>query len=190
MFPLAIDLTSAMDFDHFDAERHFRALWSAVRIARPVPYGLFTFGTSELPYYLVVDSSADGQTVDVSRGEVKVTRPMVITPYNARPELANFFEDGEFGGMIDFLITRSAAFSHLKLERNEGPAKLVSDSVEEIVARLNRQLDAEDEDRVAILTAPHGLGRFAVLKYAMKRIIDSAPDNIQELREKGFLPED
>ena len=62
--------------------------------------------------------------------------------------------------------------------------------MEEVVAKLNRQLDDEDEDRVAILTAPHGMGRFAVLKYAIKRIMDSAPGNIQELRDRGFLPEE
>ncbi len=177
-----------MDFEHNDAERHFRALWGAVEIARTVDYGLFTFGTSDLPYYLVVDAEEAGQPVDVSRGEVKITRPLVITPYDSRPEFQNFFEEGEFVGMADFLLARTAGFSNLKLERHEGPAKLVSDSVEEVVAQLNRQLDIEDEDRVAILTAPHGLGRFAVLKYALKRIMDSAAGNIQELRDRGFLP--
>ncbi|MCA8991511.1 MAG: hypothetical protein KDA88_06010 [Planctomycetaceae bacterium] len=179
-----------MDFNRFDPEQYFHSIWNAVRIARRVEYGLFTFGTSDLPYYLVVDSKEPGEPVDVSRGEVKITRPMVVTPYNARPEFANFFEEGEFDGMVDFLLARTAAFSHLRLERNEGPAKLVSDSVEEVVAKLNRQLDDEDEDRVAILTAPHGMGRFAVLKYAIKRIMDSAPGNIQELRDRGFLPEE
>lgn len=178
-----------MDFNQFDPEQHFRSLWGAVRIARSVPYGLFTFGTSDLPYYLVVHAATPGNPVDVSKGEVKITRPLVITPYNSRPEFQNFFEAGELDGLVDYLLARTAAFSHLKLERTEGPAKLVSDSVEEIVARLNRELDAEDEDRVAILTAPHGLGRFAVLKYAIKRIMDSAPDNIQELRERGLLPD-
>ncbi len=170
--------------------RPFRSIWDAVRIERGVDYGLFTFGTSDLPYFLVVDSREAGDPVEVSRGAVKVTRPMVITPYNARPEFRNFFEEGDDEGMIDFLLARTAGFSHLQLERQSGPAKLVSDSVEEVVARLNRQLNDEEEDRVAILTAPHGLGRFAVLKYTIRRIMESAPGNIQELREKGFLPED
>ncbi|MCA9080084.1 MAG: hypothetical protein KDA58_05965 [Planctomycetaceae bacterium] len=179
-----------MNFDDFDMERQLHAIWGQVRIARGVDYGLFTFGTSDLPYYLVVAAEKAGEPVDVSRGEVKVTRPMVITPYNAQPEFRNFFEDDDEAGMISFLLARSAGFSHLQLERREGPAKLVSDSVEEIVAKLNRELDADDEDRVAILTAPHGLGRFAVLKYTLGRIMKSAPDNIQELRDRGFLPGD
>jgi hypothetical protein len=42
---------------------------------------------------------------------------------------------------------------------------------------------------VAILSAPHRLGKFAVLRYTAERIMESAPGNIQELRERGFLPD-
>jgi hypothetical protein len=77
----------------------------------------------------------------------------------------------------------------LKFENQHGAAQIVSDSVEEVVSRLNRQLDGEEDDRVAILTAPHGLGGVAVLRYAAERVWKSAPDNIQELRERGFLPD-
>jgi hypothetical protein len=41
---------------------------------------------------------------------------------------------------------------------------------------------------VAILSAPASLSGFAVFRYATERILSSAPDNIQELRERGFLP--
>ena len=178
-----------MNFDDFAAERRFRDIWESVSISRRVPYSLFTFGKSELPYYLIVEGEQAGDLVEVNRGEVKVTRPMLITPQNAQPEFRNFFENEEFSGMVEFLLARTAAFSHLQLENQAQRTELVSDSVDEIVARLNRQLDADEEDRVAILTAPHGLGPIAVLRYTTERIVESAPENIQELRERGFLPE-
>jgi hypothetical protein len=178
-----------MNFHDFEQERHFRALWDAVAIARAVPYTLFTFGDSDLPYYLVVDAPRPREPVSVSQGVVKVTRPMLVTPYNAPPEFRNFFDDEDLAGMASFLMARTAAFSNLKLANEARPAELISDSLEEVVARLNRQLDADDEDRVAILTAPHKLGKVAVLKYAAERIMESAPGNIQELREKGLLPD-
>lgn len=90
--------------------------------------------------------------------------------------------------MVDFLLARSAAFSHLKFNNRQGKEEVVSDSVEEAVAKLSERLDREEEDRVAILTAPFGLGSVAVLRYAAERIAQSAPDNIQELRERGYLP--
>lgn len=171
------------------SDRDFRALWEAARIERPVHYSLFTFGESDLPYFLVVDSEQKNEPVRLTRGEVKITRPMIITPENARPEFRGFFEDSELNGMVDFLLTRSAAFSHLKFDNHQGPEQVLSDSVEEVVARLNRQLDSEEEDQVAVLAAPYGFGGLAVMKYAADRVWRSAPDNIQELRERGFLPD-
>ncbi len=42
-----------MSFPDFDQQHEFRRAWEAVHIARPVHYSLFTFGESELPYFLV-----------------------------------------------------------------------------------------------------------------------------------------
>lgn len=175
--------------DPFRHPDRWRRLWNSVAIVRPVHYSLFTFGETELPYWLVQDADREKSPVRIARGEVRVTRPLIITPDNVQPEFQDFFEDDETAGMASFLLARSAAFSHLRFNKRQGPNQIVSDSVEEAVARLNRQLDSEDEDRVAILTAPSGLGSLAVLRYAAERIARSAPENIQELREKGFLPE-
>jgi len=176
-----------MSFD-LDPERRFRAAWDAVRIARQVSYTLFTFGESDLPYFLVCGAKRPGGTVSVRRGQVKISRPLIITPDNAQPQFQNFFEEDSEQGFAEFLLSRTAAFSHLKLSNQSGPEKIVSDSVEEAVARLNRQLDEGEEDHVAILTAPSGLAGLAVLRYATERVMASTPGNIQELRERGFLP--
>ena len=85
-------------------------------------------------------------------------------------------------------MSRSAAFSNLKLTNHSSNEQIVTDTVEEAVDRLNRRLDDEEEDRIAILTAPDGLSGVAVLKYASERIVESAPDNLNDLRERGFLP--
>lgn len=177
-----------MSFEPMDSEQRFRAAWEAVEVARPVHYTLFTFGESDLPYYLVEAAESPRQPVNVARGEVKIARPKIITPDSVQPEFRNFFDNPEFEGMVDYLLARSAAFQHLKFDNRVGNTEIVSDSVEEVVARLNKRLDAEEEDRVAILTAPHGLAGIAVLRYACERVLQSAPENIQELRERGFLP--
>ncbi|GAB4136465.1 MAG: hypothetical protein Tsb009_03530 [Planctomycetaceae bacterium] len=177
-----------MDFDSFDEEMQFRAAWDSIKIERPVHYSLFTFGESDLPYFLVCHAEEPGKPVSMTKGQVKITRPKIITPDSARPEFQNFFENAEGEQIVEFLMARSAAFSHLKFNNTAGPERIVSDSVEEVVARLNRQLDAEEEDRVAILTAPKPLAGIALLRYAAERVWESAPDNVQELRERGFLP--
>ena len=182
------DSTLLMDFHPFDRERRFRQAWESVEIRRPVHYSLFTFGESVLPYYLVCRPDRPGEMVSIRQGEVRITRPMIITPDSARPEFRNFFEEAGDDGMIEFLLARTAAFSHLRLDNASGPARIVSDSLDEAVAKLNRQLDAEEEDRVAILASPPPLAGVAVLRYATERVVSSAPDNVQELRERGFLP--
>lgn len=177
-----------MSFDAFEQERRFRAAWEAVSVRRPVHYSLFTFGESELPYYLVLSAEKPGTPVSLTQGEVRISRPTIITPDTARPEFQNFFEDNESEQIVQFLLARTAGFSHLRLNNASGPERIVSDSVDEVVAKLNRRLDDEEEDRVAILTAPRPLAGVALLRYAAERVWSSAPDNVQELRERGFLP--
>ncbi|MEX0716108.1 MAG: hypothetical protein WD066_05960 [Planctomycetaceae bacterium] len=178
-----------MNFDPFDHERRFREMWEAVRIERPVRYSLFTFGESVLPYYLVLGVPRGRDAVSVTRGEVRITRPRIITPGHDHPEFHNFFEnDEDEDGIIQFLLARTAAFSNLQFDNASGPAQVVSDNVEEAVAKLNRRLDDEDEDHTAILSAPPPLGKIAILRYATERVVASGPDNVQELRERGFLP--
>jgi ABC-type transporter MlaC component len=104
------------------------------------------------------------------------------------PELRNFFEENEETGLVNFLMSRTAAFSNLKLANESGPERIVTDTVEEAVAKLNQQLDLEEEDSVAVLSAPAELAGFAIFRYASEKVLSSAPDNIQEMRERGFLP--
>jgi len=162
--------------------------WHAVQIERPVEYSLFTFGETEMPYYLVLGDNQTGDLVKIRKGDVRVARATIITPDSHRPEFENFFEENEFSDMVEFLLARSAAFSNLKVSNQYGPDQIVSDHVEEAVHKLNRQLDDEEEDRVAILSAPPDLAGVAVLRYTAERIWQSTPGNVQELRERGFLP--
>lgn len=178
MFPL----------DGFEDERRFVAAWESVKIERPVRYSLFTFGETDLPYFLVLSGEGADQAVSVTRGEVKITRPLIIRPDRSPPEFENMFDEVDDQNLAQFIMARTATFSNWKFLNRSGSKRLVTDSVEETVEGLNRKLDAEEEDRVAILTAPVALAGFAVLKYASERILQSAPENIQELREKGFLP--
>jgi len=173
-----------------DAEDYarFRAAWDAVRLARPVNVGLFTFGESDLPYFLVLPTGVPNEPIAVRRGEVKVTRAMILTPDNAPPDLQDFFEDHGEDLAASMLLARSASFRHLRMSNQTKSKEVSSDSVEEIVDRLNRELDREEEDRVAILVAPAPLAGVALLRYVTDRIIESAPGNLQELRERGFLP--
>lgn len=177
-----------MDSNEFEQERIFYEAWKAVSIVRSVSYSLFTFGESVLPYYLVCGNQRGTVPLSVTQGDVQIKRPMIMTAENSRPEFQNFFESSEEEGVVQFLLARTAKFSNLKLINQSGKQRVVHDSMDAAVEKINQRLDEDEEDRVAILTAPANLAGVAVLKYAAERIFQSAPDNIQELRERGFLP--
>ncbi|MFV2069684.1 MAG: hypothetical protein ACC645_22180 [Pirellulales bacterium] len=177
-----------MDFRELDSRQRFLEAWSAVEIVRPVAYPLFTFGESVLPYYLVCEEEDTVDRASVTRGEVRIDRPMILTADSALPELRDFFETQEEEGIAQFLLARTARFSNLRLQNQSGTRRTVDQSVEATVEKLGKELDDEEEDRVAILTAPRRLAGVALLRYAAERIWQSGPDNIQELRERGFLP--
>lgn len=185
---LADKVRTRMSFEDFEQEKAFRQAWNSVEIARPVSYSLFTFGESVLPYYLVCHDASAEDPVTVTQGVVRIERPMIITPDSSRPEFQDFFETDEEQGIADFLLTRSAQFSNLKFVNQRRTRRSVSSGMEATVDNLNNKLDEEEEDQVAILTAPSRLAGVAVLRYTAERIWRSAPDNIQELRERGFLP--
>jgi len=179
-----------MSFDEFQAQRRFWEAWQSVRIVRDVDSGLFTFGESFLPYYLLCDQTQPKRPVVVTRGVVRVERPMIITPDNGPPDLQNFFsdEDEHQEGIARFLLARSAHFSRVKLDNRRGMRRLAHEGMDAVVERISRELDEQQEDRVAILAAPEPFGGIAVLRYAAERVWRSSPENIQELRERGFLP--
>lgn len=177
-----------MDFFDYNKEAQLHALWNAVTIVRGIPYTLFTFGDSDLDYYLVLTPMTPGDPVKVRQGEIKITRPRIITPYSARPELQDFFESEDSENLISFLMARTAGFSNLKLCNTAGPEKLISDQPQEVIDQLQRKLDNEEEDRVAILSAPEPLAGIALIRFAAEQIMASAQDNLNELRERGFLP--
>ena len=94
-------------------------------------------------------------------------------------------EDGE--RVVRFLMSRGVKFGDVTLAHRARRRGKSTAGVQETVDRLRREHDEED-DRTAILLAPHGLGGVALVRYAAECIIESAPGNVGELRERGFLP--
>ena len=175
-------------FDEFEQQRRFREAWNAVELVRPVQTSLFTFGNSVLPYYLLCPMSESLRPVSMRQGEVRIDRPMIITPGSEHPDFEDFFGDTEEEGVVEFLLARTAQFKNLKFKNQQSTEKLIEDPLEEVIAGLNKKLDDEEDEQVAILAAPPSLAGVALVRYAAERIWQSAPDNVQELRERGFLP--
>ena len=176
-----------MDFNEFSEHQRLHQAWNAVKIVRDVGYSLFTFGDSDLPYYLISEPSRNKNLVTIQQGKVVVSKPLIYLPDNAPPEFCNFFGQDTNEDLVRFLLARTAKFQNMKFDNTISSEQFVSDSLEESVAKLNQRLDDDEEDRIAILTAPAGLGGVAVLRHCLERVAASGPGNVTELREHGFL---
>jgi len=154
-------------FDEFEQFQRFKAAWSAVRIERTVEYSLFTFGDSELAYYLVTrrlerDPLSEFVAVRSRSPGLGLSRPKQCIR-----NCATSLEEQEDSGLTSFLMSRTASVFNLKLTNEAGLNGIVTDTVEEAVARLNRQLDSEEEDRVAVLSAPAELAGFCCISVCL-----------------------
>ena len=184
---------SPSPIDPFSAQRQLELLMEQITVARPVTRSLFTFGDTEMPYVLILKPGQDGQA-EVVAGEIKVTRPTILTP-DRQPEFFGFFEElaaeagGELADYVQFALRRTAAFDRLRVSNVLGLTEKPGGGVEEVLDRVTRRLDDEEDEDTAVLISPRKLGPLAVLKYASDRISNSAADNVQELRERGFLPD-
>ena len=104
------------------------------------------------------------------------------------PDWAGAMGDNEDGEeVVRFLMSRGVKFGDLKLGHRRLKRGTVARSPDKVVEQLKREIQDED-DRTAILVAPHGLGGVALVRYAAECVMESAPGNIGELRERGFLP--
>ena len=184
----------ASPLDPFAQQRRLAELMERIELPRPVRRSLFTFGDTDLPYVLIIEPGRDGQA-ELVAGTVKVTRPTILTP-DSQPQFFGFFEEladqagVDLADFVQFALQRTAAFERLRVANELGMPEKPGGGLEEVLDRVMRRLDDEEDEDTAVLTCPRGLGPLAVLKYAADRISRSAPDNVQELRERGFLPDE
>ena len=217
-----------MDFALPHDPRGFQKLWGSVHVVRKTPFHLFTFGSTELPYKLVLEPKRKGGEVGLCEGEITVARPQIITPGNAWPQFRGFFADDDDGPSFDpghgyddgypnspsgglggpggpgdwddamgesedgervvrVLMSRGVKFGDLTVGHRRGTRGKVARSPDRVVEQLKGEI-VDEADRTAILVAPHGLGGVALVRYAAECVMESAPGNIGELRERGFLP--
>ena len=96
-------------------------------------------------------------------------------------------DDADGERVVRFLMSRGVKLGELNLRHRGRDRKRLARTPEQLVRELTDRIEDED-DRTAILVAPHGLGGVALVRYAAECVMESTPGNIGELRERGFLP--
>ncbi len=178
-----------------EIDERIREAIKHTEIVRVPKQSLYTFGTTNIYYYLVTEPVYSEliqnitETV-VREGRVIAQRPRIVTPYylsnleGFSPEARRYFEElvKEHGPDI-----RGVFYTY----RNE-PKELniVSDSLRSVVDKLNAEIDKRGDPLAAIIKGEDELWDVSLMKFIYEITSSSVRDNLRQMGSRGLLDMD
>jgi len=174
-----------------DDERIIQAV-KHTEILRAPKQSLYTFGTTNIYYYLVTEpaySELLGHITEtvIREGRVIAQKPKIVTPhYLSRlegfsSEALKYFEAliREHGGDI-----RGLFYTY----KNESKGlNIVSNNLPSVVDKLNADIDRRGDPMAAIIKGEDELWDVSLMKFIYEITGSSVPDNIRQLGSRGLL---
>lgn len=153
---------------------------------------LATFGITNIYYYMVTEPSyADvaggtGETV-IREGRVVADRPKIVTPYYLS-RLEGFSYDAR--RYFDMLLSMHGADAPglIYTYKNEPKGlNIVSDNLLSVVAKLNDEIDRNNDPLASIIRGQDDLWDVSLLKFIYEITNRSLPSNVAQLGSRGML---
>jgi hypothetical protein len=165
------------------------------RILRAPKKRLYTFGTTNIYYYLVTEPSYSELVRDVSEtvireGRVIAERPKIVTPYYLA-HLEGFSREAR--QYFESLVEKHGPATHglfYSYKNEPGELSIVSINLPSVVDRLNEKLDAKNDPLSAIIRGEDDLWDVSLMKFIYEVTRESAPHNLRQLGRKGLLDMD
>jgi hypothetical protein len=163
---------------------------SSTHVLRKPKQALATFGVTNINYYLLTRPSyaTDEKTETVVRmGHVIANRPRIVTPYYLS-QLDGFSADAR--RYFENLVEKHGAdaLGIYYTYRNEpGNTDIVSNSIDDVLAKINAEIDAKDEPLAAIIRGEDTLWDVSLMKFIFEMTGDSLGGNLAELQSRGLL---
>lgn len=161
-------------------------------ILRAPKQSLYTFGTTNIYYYLVTEPAyseliKNSTETVIREGRVIAERPKIVTPYylsrfeGFSPEARRYFEAlaEEYGSSIRGL------FYTYKNEPKE--LNIVSDNLLSVVDKLNAEIDRRGDPLAAIIKGEDALWDVSLMKFVYEVTRSSVADNLRQLGSRGLL---
>ena len=177
-----------MDID----DQRIRDAVKHTEILRAPKQSLYTFGTTNIYYYLVTEPAyseliKNSTETVVREGRVVAEKPRIVTPYylsrfeGFSTEARRFFEAAtrEHGANIGGL------FYTYKNEPKE--LTIISDSLPAVVEKLNAEIDKRGDRLAAIIKGEDELWDVSLMKFIYEVTRSSLPDNLRQLGNRGLL---
>ena len=153
---------------------------------------LYTFGTTNIYYYLVTEPAYSELVKNITEtvvreGRVIAERPRIVTPYylsqleGFSPEARSYFAAlrEEYGSNIPGL------FYAYKNEPKE--LTIVSDNLRSVVDKLNTEIDRRGDPLAAVIKGLDELWDVSLMKFIYEVTRSSIPDNLRQMAGRGLL---
>ncbi len=162
-------------------------------ILRAPKQSLYTFGTTNLYYYLVTEPAYSELIKGVSEtvireGRVIAERPKIVTPYylsrleGFSPEARRYFE-----ALAEEYGERSIHGLFYTYKNEPKELTIVSDNLLSVVDRLNAEIDKRSDSLAAIIRGEDELWDVSLMKFIYEVTRSSVPDNLRQLGRRGLL---
>ncbi len=161
-------------------------------ILRAPKQSLYTFGTTNIHYYLVTEpvysDLVDGTNETVVReGRVIAERPRIVTPYylanleGFSSEARKYFEAlvEEHGASVRGL------FYAYKNEPKE--LTIVSDNLLSVVEKINTEIDRRGDPLMTIIKGEDEFWDVSLMKFIYEMTRSSLQDNLSQMGSRGLL---
>ncbi|MFC1953723.1 hypothetical protein ACFLWR_06320 [Chloroflexota bacterium] len=161
-------------------------------IIRAPKRSLFTFGTTNVYYYLVTEPAYSDMLKDVPEtvireGRVIAEKPKIVTPYYLA-NLEGFSPEARryFSALVEEhgLDIQGIFYTY----RNEpGELSIVTEKLPSVVDKLNAKIDSKGDPLSAIIKGEDALWDVSLMKFIYEITRNSAPDNLKQMGSRGLL---
>ena len=162
-------------------------------ILRPPKRSLYTFGTTNIYYYLVTEPAYSelirniAETV-VREGRVIAERPKIVTPYYLS-QLEGFGLEARryFEALVEEYGERGIHGLFYTYKNEPKELNIVSDDLLSVVDKLNAEIDKRGDPLAAIIKGEDALWDVSLMKFIFEITRSSVPDNLRQLERRGLL---
>jgi hypothetical protein len=179
-----------------DIDKRIEDAVKRTEILRAPKQNLYTFGTTNINYYLVTEpgySEIMGNITEtvIREGKVIAERPKIVTPYYLShlegfgPEAKRYFE-----ALIEEYGERSIHGLFYTYKNEPKELNIVSDNLLSVVEKLNAEIDKREDQLAAIIKGEDTLWDVSIMKFIFEITRISAPHNFRQLERRGMLETD
>jgi hypothetical protein len=180
-----------MDFD----DRQIREAVARTEVIRAPKQNLFTFGTTNIYYYLVTEPAAtplprDGDETVVREGRVIAQKPQIVTPYYLT-SLEGFGESAR--RYFDFLVRkygRDAPGLFYTYRNEPKETNVVSSNLLSVIEKIKTDLEQRGDPLTALIKGVDELWDVALVRFIFELTSRSVGDHISQMNERGLLNTD